>query len=106
MRVDQRQMHLFQPTNQEQVFAPTRGAALPSGVPEDAKSRRENVWRLLRDGQWHTTMEINDVTVGGSEGCRRLRELRRLVRNARLPPYCNIQKRKVPDSNQWEYLLI
>ena len=78
------------------------GAILPSGVPEDAKSRRDNVWRLLRDGQWHTTMEINAVDVGGSEGCRRLREIRRLIKQGKLPGR-GIEKRKVADSNQFEY---
>lgn len=40
-------------------------------------------------------MEINAVDVGGSEGCRRLRELRRLG-------YV-IEKRRKHDSTQFEY---
>lgn len=75
-----------------------------SSIPEDAKTRRENVWKLLQDGKWHSTMDINAVDVGGSEGCRRLRELRAQIKRGHLPGK-GIEKRKMIDSNQFEYRL-
>jgi hypothetical protein len=39
-------------------------------------TRKGKVLALLMEGEWISTMDINDVTVGGSEGCKRLRELR------------------------------
>jgi len=41
-----------------------------------SETRYSLVLGLMSDGRWHTTMEINAVTRGGSEGCRRLREMR------------------------------
>lgn len=41
-------------------------------------TRRELVLGLLQDGAWHSTAQIIHPTVGGSEGMRRLRELRAL----------------------------
>lgn len=57
--------------------------------------RRLAVLRLLADGHWHTTAEISSAEVGGSEGTRRLRELRR--------EGYEIQKRR--HSDQYEYRL-
>jgi len=42
------------------------------------ETRRNNVLRLLEDGKWHSTAEINSPEVGGTEGTRRLRELRKM----------------------------
>jgi len=74
--------------------------------PLTVADRRTAVWLLLLDGQWHDTMQINAVNVGGSEGCRRLRELRKEVREGKRAGFTNIVKRKVPDSTQWEYKLL
>lgn len=61
-------------------------------------SHREAVLRLLQDGGWHPTSEINHPAIGGSEGTRRLRELRKLG-------YV-IDKRKHEDHDDWEYRLV
>lgn len=67
--------------------------------------RRTAVWMLLLDGEWHTTAEI--CTVGGTEGTRRLRELRKDVRDGKIAGFCNIVKRPVGgESTQWEYMLL
>lgn len=67
-----------------------------------SETRRENVYNLLMsDGGWHTTAEINSVEVGGTEGTRRLRELR-----ARLSGGFVIEKRKAQGSTMWEYRII
>ena len=61
---------------------------------------------LLLDEKWHITMEINDVNIGGSEGCRRLREIRAQVHAGKRPPYTRIERRCVGmGSTQWEYRL-
>lgn len=76
-------------------------------APSESKTRRENVWRLLSDGQWHTTMEINAVGVGGSEGCRRVRELRQQVAVGKRPGYTDIVTEKVKgDTTQYRYRLV
>mgnify|MGYP003137472652 CR=1 FL=1 len=41
------------------------------------KTARERVQDLMRDQQWHANHEITHPDVGGSEGMRRLRELRK-----------------------------
>lgn len=67
---------------------------------ETAQTRRDSVLRLLKDGAWHKTMELNAPDIGGSEGTRRLRELRALGHA--------IEKRKAKDpedGTQWEYRL-
>lgn len=38
--------------------------------------RRSLVFKLLLDGQWHSTSEIESPACGGSQGTRRVRELR------------------------------
>lgn len=60
--------------------------------------RRERVLTVLMDANWHTTQEINSVQVGGTEGVRRLRELR--------ADGYNIVKRRMEGSTQFEYRLI
>jgi len=40
------------------------------------EGRRGMVLDLLNDGEWHKGSEISGPDVGGSEGLRRLRELR------------------------------
>lgn len=59
--------------------------------------RKANVLALLHDGQWHATCEICAPHVGGSEGTRRLRELRAEGHR--------IVKRHKDDSDQWDYRL-
>lgn len=58
-------------------------------------TRRINVLALLGDGEGHTTAEINSAEVGGTEGTRRVRELRR--------DGYHIESRKRAGSTQWEY---
>ena len=41
------------------------------------KSNRQRVADLMSDGKWHTATEICDPFIGGREGLRRLRELRK-----------------------------
>jgi len=75
--------------------------------PSEAQTRRLAVWTLLQDGQWHSTMEVNAKSVGGSEGCRRLRELRRQVEAGKRPGYAAIVcRKKQDDSTQYEYKLV
>lgn len=57
---------------------------------------RDNVLDLLRDHKWHSTVEINYA--GGTEGTRRLRELR-------TDGYV-IEGRRLPHAYQWEYRMI
>ena len=71
------------------------------------ENRRKAVWLLMCDGQWHSTMEINDVWVGGSEGCRRLRELKKEIKDGKRPGWMGVEKRKkAGDTTQYEYRLI
>lgn len=69
-------------------IAPTRG------------SRREKVLQYLRDqrGEWIPGYELTTPEVGGSEGLRRLRELR--VKNG-----YPIESRPSGDGTTWEYRL-
>ncbi len=69
-------------------------------------TRRAAVWDLLSDKRWHTTMEICAVAVGGSEGCRRLRELRKECRAGKRVPFSDIGKRKALVGTQYEYCLV
>lgn len=57
--------------------------------------RRAAVLRLLLDGHWHGTHEISSPDVGGTEGTRRLRELR--------ADGHAIEKRKREGSDEYEY---
>jgi hypothetical protein len=60
------------------------------------KIARANILRLMLDFQWHQTMEIIQVS-GGSEGMRRLRELRQ---------HYEIERNRVIGSRQWQYRLV
>ena len=53
------------------------------------------VYDLLSDGNWHDAESIR-VAARGSEGLRRMRELRE---------YCEIQKRRISGTRTWEYRL-
>jgi len=46
--------------------------------PVKLSPRQEEVWGLLHDGRWHLGSELSNARTGGSEGLRRLRELRTL----------------------------
>tara|TARA_Y100001963_G_C6728722_1_gene422764 strand:- start:180 stop:452 length:273 start_codon:yes stop_codon:yes gene_type:complete len=49
-------------------------------LPDDKKrlkSNRERVMRLMLDLKWHSANEICQPEIGGREGLRRLRELRK-----------------------------
>jgi len=61
-------------------------------------TRRNLVRGLLSDGQWHSTAEINAPGIGGTEGTRRLRELRKLG----LP----VEMRRKAGSDMHEYRLM
>lgn len=59
--------------------------------------RKQLVLNLLLDYQWHSTCEIESASIGGSQGTRRLRELRAGGHQ--------IIKRKKANSTQYEYKL-
>ena len=65
-------------------------------------SRRYLVRELLMDGLWHSTAEVCHPAVGGSEGCRRLRELRKSFRQEGY----DILKRRKEGSTQYEYRMV
>lgn len=67
---------------------------------------KERVWRLLLDLEWHTTVEVSSVSVGGSEGCRRIRELTEECRAGHRVGYTDIERKSIQGSNQWEYRLV
>lgn len=58
-------------------------------------TKKEQVLQLLKSQEWSTTMEIN--AVGGSEGTRRLREIRQIF---------PCEKRKAAIGTQYEYRLL
>lgn len=61
-------------------------------------NRREKVlhYLLQRHGMWVTGYELTSPTVGGSEGLRRLREIR-------ASGVTQIEMRKRPGSDAYEY---
>lgn len=69
----------------------------------NAKTRRGRVRHLLWDGMWHSTMEVCAPDVGGSEGCRRLRELRTEMRKGKTH---DIIKRRCEEGSQYEYRIV
>ena len=74
---------------------------------EKIATAKASVWTLLSDEKWHTTMEINAVDVGGSEGCRRLRELRAKVLKGKYPHYKDIEATRIGgETTQWKYRLV
>jgi hypothetical protein len=82
----------------ERVFTPTGeywGPPLAGKPQGPTLTRCDLVLRVLLDGQWHATTELLGPKVGGSEGMRRLRELRERG--------WAIQKRRREGSAQWEY---
>ncbi|ATY83910.1 hypothetical protein CVV65_02135 [Kyrpidia spormannii] len=60
------------------------------------RTKREAVWRYLTDhmGEWVDAHVFTHPSIGGSEGLRRLREIR-----ASLPPYWRIEMRRKPGPN-------
>lgn len=60
--------------------------------------KKSKVKQLLSDGEWHSTVEIESVSVGGSQGTRRLRELR--------ADGNWIEQRRKAGSTQYEYRLV
>ena len=65
------------------------------------ETRREYVKELLSDGCWHKTGEINSKEIGGTEGTRRLRELREERYGGLV-----IEKRKEQNGDEFEYRII
>lgn len=63
--------------------------------PLSAGEKLRRVAKLLASGRWHSGPEICDPNVGGSEGLRRLRELR--------AQGWDIEKRRIPNSDAFEY---
>lgn len=68
------------------------------GKPSYRITRKRTVLDILSDGQWHDTVSLSGVTSGGSEGMRRMRELR--------AQGYEIESRKKLGSEQWEYRLV
>ena len=81
-------------------------------LPDDKKrlkSNRERVTDLMSDGKWHSANEICQPEIGGREGLRRLRELRK-------EPGVTVEKRRKTKGisasahytvlGTWEYRLI
>jgi len=58
---------------------------------------QEQVYFLLKDGEWHTTMEV--IAYGVASGLRRLRELR-------TDHGLRIDGKKMPGSAQWQYRMV
>lgn len=73
------------------------GILQPEDLP-DLASQRGKVLDLMSDGRWHSTEEILQAA-GGSEGLRRLRELRKL-------PHVIIERFRQPIWRQWLYRLV
>jgi hypothetical protein len=59
--------------------------------------RKRFVLAVLKDRLWHRGSELTAPDVGGSEGLRRLRELRAEGHD--------IEKRRAQDSDEYEYRL-
>jgi len=72
------------------------GILTPSDLP-DLDTQRWRVLELVADGQWHLAPEIVEAA-GGSEGLRRLRELRRI-------PFVAIERKRIEDRRLWAYRL-
>ena len=72
-----------------------RHVAKRNGRRVSLATRRALVRTLLEDGLWHSTAEICAPSIGGSEGTRRLRELRKLG----LP----VEMRKKTGTDMYEY---
>lgn len=59
---------------------------------------RERVYNILKARRWTPGYELTTPEVGGSEGLRRMRELR--------SQGWEIQSRRMEDSNAYEYRLV
>jgi hypothetical protein len=64
---------------------------------EALHTQRADVYRLMKDGRWHSAMEILNAA-RGTEGLRRLRELRKYG--------AEIQKVRVPNQRTWQYRMV
>ena len=70
------------------------GSGLTGTDKKELSGGRRRVLNLMRDSQWHTAEEIRQAA-GGSEGLRRLRELRKKY---------DVEKRRVADGKRlYEY---
>ena len=72
----------------------------------DRATRRKAVFDLLADGRWHRTTEFQRADVGGSEGMRRVREVRAEVEAGKHEEWEALVKRKAAGSSQYEYRLV
>lgn len=63
-----------------------------------SSTARERVYNILKSRRWTPGYELTAPGVGGSEGLRRLRELR--------ADGFEIKSRKIENSNAFEYRLI
>jgi hypothetical protein len=61
------------------------------------KSQKRNVWDLMCDGRWHKAPQIL-MAAGGTEGLRRMRELRAL-------PGVDVERCRMKHSRTWNYRL-
>ncbi len=75
------------------------GAPISGPTPEHLTPRQRAVLAVLADGAWHPGHELTAPDVGGSEGLRRVRELR--ARGARIEI-----ERKRPDRYTRYYRLV
>ena len=64
----------------------------------DLDTQRGRVLALMSDLRWHFADEIREVA-GGSEGLRRLRELRDI-------PGLDIARRRIVKGRYWQYKLV
>lgn len=72
---------------------------------EEHDNAKAAVLAALLNGEWKTTAELCNPDVGGTEGTRRLREIRKAVEAGKLPPWKSIEMEKVPKSTQYRYRL-
>ena len=74
-------------------------------ISDGEKERRiASVYKLLSDEEWHATIELDNV--GGTEGTRRQRELRRRVDKGLYPPFTTIENERIGGgSTQHRYRL-
>lgn len=82
------------------LFEYSRRNGFESATERDLADLQEachRVWRLMRDGQWHTAQKIID-TAEQREGLKRMRELRALG-------YV-VEKDRVGESREWRYRLV
>ncbi len=75
---------------------PTRSLDRPQGL-----TRADKVLNVLRDGQWHQGHELTGPTVGGSEGLRRLREIKQQL--AKAGGTGKIEARRIAGRASWQY---